>query len=231
MKGSKVLIIGGTSGMGLALAEAVLSAGARVTAVSRSPEKMPKSAAGKIDAKRLDVTNDKEIDAFFADGTEWDHVAVTAASGKAGPVKELALADAYAFMNSKFWGAYRIARAAHIKAGGSLTLMSGFWSQRPPKGFSIAAAINSVLEGLTRGLALELAPVRVNVIAPGVIETPLWDGMPEAARKDLFARTAKQLPVGRVGTSEDIAQMILAMMTNGFMTGTTVFIDGGGMLV
>jgi len=191
MEGSKVLVVGGTSGMGLVLAESALSAGARVTAASCSPEKLPKSAAGKIDAKRLDVTNDKEIDAFFAEGTEWDHVAVPAASGKAGPVKELALAGAYAFMNSKFWGAYRIARAARIKARGSLTLMSGFWSQRPPKGFTIAAATNGALEGLTRGLALELAPVRVNVIAPGIIETPLWDGMPEAARKDLFLRAQR----------------------------------------
>ncbi len=134
MEGSKVLVVGGTSGMGLALAEAALSAGTRVTVAARAPEKLPKSATGKIDAQRLDVTDDKEIEAFFADGTEWDHVAVTAASGRAAPLKELALADAYAFMNSKFWGAYRIARAARVKAGGSLNSHVRILESSPAQG-------------------------------------------------------------------------------------------------
>jgi NAD(P)-dependent dehydrogenase (short-subunit alcohol dehydrogenase family) len=138
--------------------------------------------------------------------------------------------DVRATLEGKFWGAWRVARAAEIRAGGSLTLVSGFLSIRPRPNSAIVGAANGALESLTRGLALELAPVRVNCVSPGIIDTPIRAAMPEAARKEMLAKAAAALPVGRVGLGEDIAQQILAFMTNGFATGSIVYLDGGALV-
>ena len=139
--------------------------------------------------------------------------------------------DVRATMESKFWGAWRVARFAEIRPGGSLTLVSGYLSTRPRPGAAIVGAVNGALESLTKSLALELAPIRVNVVSPGPIDTPIRASMPEAVRRDMLAKTAASLPVGRVGESEDIAQQILTFMTLGFATGSVVYIDGGALVV
>ena len=108
--------------------------------------------------------------------------------------------------------------------------MSGFLSHRPSGGAVLQGAINAALEALARGLALERAPIRVNAVSPGLIDTPLWDSMPDADRAAMFARTAERLPARRVGRPEDIAQAILFVATNPFVTGTTVTVDGGGTI-
>ena len=125
-------------------------------------------------------------------------------------------------------GASRV--AAEIRPGGSLTLVSGFLSIRPRPNSAIVGAANGALESLARSLALELAPVRVNGVSPGIIDTPIRAAMPEAARRDMLAKTAASLPVGRVGSGEDIARQILAFMTIGFATGSIVYIDGGALI-
>jgi NAD(P)-dependent dehydrogenase (short-subunit alcohol dehydrogenase family) len=134
-------------------------------------------------------------------------------------------------MEGKFWGAWRCARAAEIRAGGSLTLVSGFLSIRPRLNSAIVGAANGALESLARSLALELAPVRVNCVSPGIIDTPIRAAMPEAARHDMLAKAAATLPAGRVGIGQDIARQILAFMTIGFATGSIVYLDGGGLVV
>ena len=136
--------------------------------------------------------------------------------------------DVRATMESKFWGAWRCARFADIAAGGSLTLVSGFLSIRPRPNSAIVSALNGALESLTRALALELAPVRVNCVSPGIIDTPIRAAMPEAARREMLEKAAAALPVRRVGLGEDIAKQILAFMDNGFATGSIVYLDGGG---
>jgi NAD(P)-dependent dehydrogenase (short-subunit alcohol dehydrogenase family) len=146
-------------------------------------------------------------------------------------VRTLGLADADAAMESKFWGAYRVARAAKIKQGGSLTFISGFLSVRPSAGAVLQGAINAALEALARGLALELAPIRVNAVSPGLIETPLWSGMAEVQRKTMFADVAAQLPARRVGQPEDVANAVLFLATTPFATGSTVRVDGGGAIM
>ena len=138
--------------------------------------------------------------------------------------------DVRSTMESKFWGAWRIARSVEVRKGGSITLVSGFLSIRPRPNAAITSAANAALESLSRALALELAPVRVNCVSPGIIDTPIRAAMPEEARKDMLAKTAASLPVGRVGYGEDVAQMILAVMTNGFATGSTVYLDGGALV-
>jgi len=148
----------------------------------------------------------------------------------AGLFKTVAMEDVRATMEGKFWGAWRVARAADISPGGSLTLVSGFLSIRPRPAAAIVGAANGALESLARSLALELAPVRVNCVSPGVIDTPIRASMPEAARRDMLAKTAASLPVGRVGVGEDIARQILTFMTVGFATGSIVYIDGGALI-
>jgi NAD(P)-dependent dehydrogenase (short-subunit alcohol dehydrogenase family) len=156
---------------------------------------------------------------------------VTAAQLRTGPFKTVAMEDVRATFEAKFWGAWRVARAAEIRPGGSLTLVSGFLSIRPRPGSAIVTAANGALESLTRALAVELAPIRVNAVSPGIIDTPIRAAMPEVARREMLAKTAAGLPVGRVGLAEDIAQQIHAFIANGFATGSIVYLEGGGLVV
>lgn len=215
LKDAHVLVVGASGGIGGAAADAFAAAGARVARPGRG---------------ELDITDEASVAAFFANARSFDHVVVAAAATKTGPIASLAQADAEAAMNSKFFGAYRVARHARIADGGSLTLVSGFLATRPSASSVLQGAINAALEALARGLALEKAPVRVNAVSPGLVETPLWKGMAEADRKAMFEGTAKRLPARRVGQPEDIAQAILFVATNPYVTGTTTTVDGGGTI-
>ncbi len=232
LAGKKVVVVGGSSGIGLATAELVKKEGADVVIASRNVEKL-NAAAGKIGVTAIaaDVTSDESIIGLFRQCGPVDHVAVTAAQLKTGPFKTVSMDDVRATMESKFWGAWRVARAAEIRAGGSLTLVTGYLSVRPRPGAAIVGAVNGALESLTRGLALELAPVRVNAVSPGTIDTPIRASMPEAARREMLEKAAAALPVRRVGVGEDIARQILTFMTVGFATGSIVYIDGGALIV
>src|SRR5471030_158051 len=231
LAGKKVVVVGGSSGIGLATAEMVKKEGAEVVIASRNAERV-KTAAAKVGAIGItaDVTNDDSVINLFKTCGPVDHVVVSAAQLKSGPFKTVSMDDVRATMEGKFWGAWRVARAAEIRAGGSLTLVSGFLSIRPRPNSAIVGSANGALESLTRSLALELAPVRVNCVSPGIIDTPIRAAMPEAARKEMLAKTAAGLPVGRVGLGEDIAQQIMAFMANGFATGSIVYIDGGALI-
>jgi NAD(P)-dependent dehydrogenase (short-subunit alcohol dehydrogenase family) len=231
LKGKKVVIVGGSSGIGLATAEMAKQEGADVIIASRNVAKLD-AVAEKLNVVAIpaDVTSDQSVVDLFRRSGPVDHVVVTAAQLKTGPFKTVSMDDVRATMESKFWGAWRVARAADIRAGGSLTLVSGFLSVRPRPNSAIVGAANGALESLSRALALELAPVRVNAVSPGVIDTPIRAAMPEEARRDMLAKTAASLPVGRVGQGEDIARQILAFMANGFATGSIVYIDGGALV-
>ncbi|WP_407518616.1 SDR family oxidoreductase [Methylobacterium oryzisoli] len=233
LKDKRFLVVGGSSGIGLATATAAARAGAAVTVASRSQQKLAAALpriGGEAGAAVLDAQDDAAVERFFAEQAPWDHVVVSAAQTARGPVRGLALAEARAAMESKFWGAYHVARAARIVPGGSLTFVSGYMAERPQASAVLQGAINAALESLARGLALELAPVRVNTVSPGLIETPLWSRMPEADRAALFASAAERLPARRIGQPEDIANAILFLATTPFATGSTVRVDGGGVI-
>jgi NAD(P)-dependent dehydrogenase (short-subunit alcohol dehydrogenase family) len=231
LAGKKVVVVGGSSGIGFSTAELAKREGADVIIASRNAERLD-AAATKLGVTAIpaDVTGDKSVEDLFRRCGPVDHVVVTAAQLKTGPFKTVAMDDVRATMEGKFWGAWRVARSAEIRPGGSLTLVSGYLSIRPRPNSAIISVANGALESLARALALELAPVRVNAVSPGIVDTPIRAAMPEAARRDMLAKTAAALPVGRVGVGEDIAQQILAFMTIGFMTGSIVYLDGGGLV-
>lgn len=211
----RVLVVGASGGIGSATAEAFSAAGAEVS---------------RPDRHALDFTDDASVAAFFAEVSPYDHVVVAAARTKTGPVSTLTLDDARAAMNSKFFGAYRVAKAARVNDGGSITFVSGLLSRRPSASSVLQGSINAALEALGRGLALERAPVRVNTVSPGLVDTPLYAGMAEADREAMFAKAASRLPAGRVGRAEDIATAILFVASNPFVTGSTLTVDGGGTI-
>ncbi|MAE92229.1 MAG: short chain dehydrogenase [Pelagibaca sp.] len=225
-----VLVIGGTSGIGFGVAKAAQEAGAHVTVASRSAEKVANASTRLgTEGVELDTGDAAMLEGFFA-GHSFDHIFCSAASIRVDAIRSLPLEDAYGSFDSKFWGAYRVARAASVSPGGSLTFVSGFLSVRPKAGAAIQGAINAGIEGLTRCLALELAPTRVNCISPGLIKTEMYDTLDGDGRKTMFDGAAERLPVGRVGTPENIATQALALMANPYMTGSTIFVDGGGAI-
>ena len=229
LAGKKVVVVGGSSGIGLATAELAKREGADVFVASRNVDRLD-AVAARLNAIPADVTSDESIASLFRRCGPVDHVVVTAAQLRTGPFKTVSMEDVHATMESKFWGAWRVARAADIRPGGLLTLVSGYLSVRPRPNSDIVGAANGALESLARSLALELAPVRVNAVSPGIIDTPIRAAMPEEACRDMLAKTAASLPVGRVGAGEDIARQILAFMTIGFATGSIVYIDGGALI-
>ncbi len=231
LAGKKVVVVGGSSGIGLSTAELARRKGADVIIASRIAAKLD-PIAERLNAIAIptDVTSDDSVASLFKATGPVDHVVVTAAQLRSGPFKTVPMDDVRSTLESKVWGAWRVARAAQFRPGGSLTLVSGFLSVRPRPNSAIVAVVNGALESLARALALELAPVRVNCVSPGIIDTPIRAAMPEEARKDMLAKTAASLPVGRVGLGDDIAQQIVAFMRNGFATGSIVYLDGGALV-
>ncbi len=233
MQNQKVVVIGGTSGMGLAIAKLAVARGAHVIVGSRSADKVAKAASETGGEGRvIDTTSEESVQAFFAAVGGLDHLVVTGSSVKTGTLNELPLADAEFTFRSKFFGAYLCAKYARIAPTGSITLFSGILSRRPGHNDSILGPVNAAVEALGRALARDLAPIRVNTISPGMTrDTGAYLGMPEAAREGMYAGIAKNLPVGKVGTPADLAEAALALMTNPFITGVTLDVDGGGVLV
>lgn len=232
LKDHRILVVGGSSGIGLGVAHAVRALGADVTIASRDEAKVA-AAVAAIGGGARGFSLDTRDEAAVADrlaGETWDDVVVSAAQTRVAAVRELPLADAYASMNSKFWGAYRVARAARVRDGGSLTFVTGYLSVRPKKGAAIQSAINAALEALARGLALELAPVRVNAVSPGFVDTPLWGEKTPTEHAAFVERIAAGLPAGIAGRPEHVALQVVAGIANAYLTGSVVYVDGGGAI-
>ena len=237
LKDKRIVVLGGTSGIGLAVAAAAAADGAQVLVASgdearvkRALTTLPASAKGHA----LDLSNAAAIETFFDAVGPFDHLVYTAGEAlKLSPLGEGDIASARHFFEVRYWGAVMAARAGRhkIQSGGSIVFTSGIAGARPGPGWSVAASICSAMEGLTRALAVELAPIRVNIVSPGVVETPLWREMPEEARESLYASEARRLPVGHVADAQEIAEGYLYLMRQTFATGQTLVIDGGALLV
>ncbi|WJS98728.1 SDR family oxidoreductase [Novosphingobium humi] len=231
--GQRVLVAGGSSGIGLASAILAAQSGARVTVAARSPERLAKAAAqighGAQPAV-LDLTDAGAVAGFCESSGVWDHVIVTGSDVRIAPVRELPLPDARQAFDSKFWGFYHLARSARIAPGGSLSVVAGFLATRPVAGRALMGAINGALESLVRGLALELRPVRVNAVSPAVVAGGMWSHMSEEEQAAMYARVGATYPAGCVGTGEDIARQLLLMAATPYATGTIVTLDGGASI-
>lgn len=232
LAGQRIALFGGSSGIGLATAQLVRREGAHVTLVSRHPEKLTRAARMLDDCETVsvDIRDPDAVAGFFQSHEPFDHIVVSAAALDPGPLRSQDLATAHAAMDSKFWGAVHVAHAARINERGSLTLVSGMLGSRPAGNATLLSAINAALDTLAQALALELAPTRVNCVSPGRVDTPWWEHLAPKERQALFQATAARLPVRRIGTPEDIASAILMAMTNSFMTGAFINVDGGGQI-
>jgi NAD(P)-dependent dehydrogenase (short-subunit alcohol dehydrogenase family) len=240
LDGQRVVIIGGSSGIGLETARLALAEGASLTIAGRSEDRLQRAAeslvaTGNSDRLRTvvaDVAEEPSIQALFASETHVDHLFLPAGELRPGGGDALGteLEGLRSIFEVRLLGVARaVRRAKPLMDGGSITLMSGLYSTRPAAGGAIAAAAVAGVEGMTRALALDLAPIRVNAVAPGLIDTPLWDVF--GPQRETFAARAAKLPVGRIGRPEEVAEAVLFLMTNGFVTGTVLAIDGGGALV
>ncbi|MFD0688809.1 SDR family oxidoreductase [Actinomadura fibrosa] len=233
LKGQRVLVCGGSSGIGAATAALFAGQGADVVITGRSEERLAKAAAdigGAVTARRVDGAAPDEVAAFFAEDTIYDHLVLALSGGSgAGPLATLDLDELRAGFDAKFWLHLRILQAAlpRLADDASVTFITASSARAALPGTAGLAAINGALEAVVRPLAVELAPRRVNAVSPGVIETPWWDALPADQRAAMFAEHAAALPVGRVGRPEDVAQAIVMAATNGFMTGHVIEVNGG----
>jgi NAD(P)-dependent dehydrogenase (short-subunit alcohol dehydrogenase family) len=231
LSGQRVLVVGGSSGMGLAVAHAARDRGAEVIVASRAPQRAGEALTG-LRAVALDVTDEQSVSGVLAELEALDHLVCTAASGFPAGLFRAPTDAVRGLMESKFWGQYHCARAAAplITQGGSITFTSGIRSRRPTRGTEAFTVVNMAVEGMARALAVELAPVRVNAVAPGTVETPVFDFMPADVRAQRLRGAADQTTVGRVGQPAELAEVFLMCMTNGFLSGTVIDADGGAML-
>lgn len=232
----RIVIIGGSSGMGLATAQAASREGAAVTVVSSNRERVDAAVSGlpgRCDGAVVDVRDEAQVAALFDGVGELDHVVFTAGDAfTPRPLADVGLSDARAGFDVRFWGAVTVVKYAtpRIRPGGSIALTTGTVGQRPVPGAALAAAGAGAAEGLVRGLAAELAPTRVNAVRAGAIRTPLWDPVPAPQREALFARLAQRTLIGTVGEPEQIASAHLYLMQNRYVTGTVLTVDGGLLL-
>ena len=235
MSNSTVAIVGASSGIGKALAKTLSEEGCNVVLSSRSEDKL-QDIANQMEKARVqpvDMTVNESIEAWARDLPEIDHLVISASSAAHGPFADLEEAALRSMFEAKFFGPYRIAKAAlgKIRKGGSITFFSGVLSRRPGMNCSGLGAVNGAVESLCYGLALELGPrLRVNCVSPGMIRSEAYAGMADAARETMYAATGESLPVGRVGSVDEAAEAALYLMSNSYSTGVVLDVDGGHMI-
>lgn len=230
LSGKTIIVIGGSSGIGAAVAQAAFARGAHVIVAGR--RLAPGSDSG-LRSEPVDVTDSASLTQLFETVGRFDHLVYTSGpSVRAKPLIETDLDEAQDNFDVKLWGALRAIQHAlpFLHEQGSITLTSGQLGRTLATGQFIKTGINAATEALGKQLAKELAPRRVNVISPGVIDTPAYAGLGQEQRLAMFAKAGQGLPVGRVGQAEEVAAGYVLAMENGFMTGAVVDIDGGGLL-
>ncbi|WP_223067508.1 SDR family oxidoreductase [Paenibacillus caui] len=238
VQGQRIIVIGGGSGIGLAAARRAAELGAEVTIAGRSAERLEQAAEslkGIVRKAVLDLRSEDDVRTFFAEAGEFDHLVITAGEMKhgLGKVAEIETSNAREQFESRFWGPYLAVRygAALIREGGSITLTTGFFGDKAVPGAAVPSAVHGALENLGRVLAVELAPVRVNVVSPGYTDTPMHDWMSKEQKQAWFEQTAPTLPVRSIASADDIAGAVLFLMENANTTGITLTVDGGARLV
>jgi len=232
-----IVVMGGSSGVGLATVRRLAAAGARVIATGRDRTKLESALAGlgeRVSGEAFDGGDRQALDAFFARLGRFDHLVLTLSGGEgAGEFAGLDLAALRRGFEAKFWPQLEAAQAGlpALRQGGSITFLSAISARIANPGTAGLGAINGALESMIGTLARELKPSRVNAVSPGVIDTPWWDRFPAEVKADLFRQQAQTLPVGRVGQADDVAHAIQFLIENPFMTGAVIECDGGMRLL
>jgi len=237
LSGKRIVVLGGSSGIGLAVAQQVVAQGATAIIASSNADRVKQAVAtldGKAEGHTLDLSNERDIQTFFQKIGGFDHLVFTA--GDTLQLDELAATDltkARRAFELRYWAVLAAVKYAspQIRKDGSIVLTTGVAGRRPHKGWTVAASVCGTIEALTRALAVELAPIRVNAVCPGVVRTNLWQSMNADAREHLYESVGKSLLVGRVGEACEIARAYLFLMQQGYATGQTVVLDGGAVLV
>jgi NAD(P)-dependent dehydrogenase (short-subunit alcohol dehydrogenase family) len=236
----KVVIVGGSSGIGLGVAASALERGAELVIVGRSPSKLNAAqealgAADRVRALSADMTHEAEVARLFDDIGAFDHLVSTAGGAPPGdPIDRTDLEIVRRFVDSKLIGAFLLAKHAvrFLARGGSMTFTSGINKDRPPvPGGAVVSAVAGSFSYLARALSLELAPARVNVVSPGWVDTPLFTELAGEAKLSLFEGMSARLPAQRIATPADIAPAYIFAMESDFTTGQTLHIDGGQSLI
>ena len=236
LTGKRVVVVGGKTGIGFGIARAAHEAGATVVVASRRnvpAEEHPDLAS--FEQISLDLCDEASVRAAFETIGSLDHLIVTAgsAAGSWGAFMDEDMRGVRSYMESKFLGSWACARhaAPRLAKDGSITFMTGGTGARPKLGLTAVTSVFSAVEALSGSLALELAPVRVNTIRPGFVETEFWNFLSEAQREEMRAKVRAKFPVRRLGMPADIGHAALFLMTNPYVTGTVLEVSGGELLV
>jgi NAD(P)-dependent dehydrogenase (short-subunit alcohol dehydrogenase family) len=228
LQGKRILVVGGATGIGLVLVRTLVKLGCQVIIASRAPEKRYETlplSAGEVRTEAVDLTNEDSIRQLSGRIGQLDHLVVTARTTQ--PPQSLAEGETPTLRRAfdvKFWGQYLLARhiTPRLSHDGSITFTSGTAAIRYYPGYSIVAAMNAATESLAKNLAVELAPLRVNVVSPGFVDTD----PPSASRYENSLRLAGRIPAGRLATPQEIADAYIFLMTNTYASGSVVVVDG-----
>lgn len=239
LNGKRIVILGGSAGIGLAVAKRAAGEGADVIIASHNAERVARATAelkaiGSAAGHAIDLRSQPAVRGLFEKLGAIDHLVYTAGEELLiAPLSELDLAAARSFFDLRYWSALAAIQAAkrHLARDGSIVLTSGAAGHRPHAGFVIGASICSAMEAVTRTLAVELAPIRVNIVTPGYVDTELWANVPVDAKAQMFREAAARLPVGRIGTADDVAEHYVSFLRGRYVTGQALVVDGGGVLV
>lgn len=229
--GKKAIVFGGTSGIGLAAAKRLVALGAEVVAISRNPEKIGDVPAG-ITLKKCDVLDRGALQALLEECAPYD-ILVSAATGGAraiGPFLEMDM-DGYKASFDKLWGYANVVRfgAEHLSDDGAIVLVSGAPARKIKPGQVAIGSVGGAVETLVRAIAAEIAPKRINVVSPGTIDTPIVAAQGDE-RAAIYSKATAENIIPRAGTADEVAQGIVFLIQNDFVTGTTIDVDGGWLL-
>lgn len=223
----RVVIMGGTSGIGLAVADRLAADGAEVTVTGRHPERLAAATERVKAAERVDGTSESDVRAFFDRVGEFDHLVLAFSPGAVGmgPLRETSLADIRTAFDGKLFG-YLLA-LQHAQVTGSITMISAATARAALAGAAALAAVNGAIERIVSPLAVEFAPVRVNAVSPGAVDTPWWSFLPEDQKQAQFAAVAESVPVKRIGQPDEVAEAVRYLVSATYVTGAILPVDGG----
>ncbi|MFA7240765.1 MAG: SDR family oxidoreductase [Sulfuricellaceae bacterium] len=225
----KIVVVGGGSGIGYAVAQKAVNAGSQVVIASRSNERLnaaAKQLGERVQTEMVDASDDESVAAFFRRVGQFDHLAITIKPQlPSGRFLENEVGAVIAAFNAKFWGQYRLAKhgAEYIRQNGSITFTSGIASSRAYIGYSAVSAMNAATEALAKVIAMELAPIRVNTVCPGFVDTE----PPTSGRSQHVKTLSPTFPLNRLGIASEIADAYLYLFANSYSTGAVIVVDGG----